>query len=357
MAPRAWLSVLTVLSPAAEAATSLGGPGQDREHCRLGRPVGSGDNGVYRHQDQKWRQRGSTGGQGGARGHDRSPSGGDAGQQSSARVPLDIGDAEEAADGRKEESETNQSHRDRAMQSEGVDCERRDVTPFGHGHAGKGQYQPGERPIVEQDQDWFDEASDPSRPPRSALGPGHGRKHTGAEAAVALGTDPWARTRSSVDDHEDALPGALFGRLGHRVFELRRDRGHLSFPSRLVEDGVALLHVGQAIVAEDEDRGTDLSAESVPRAQLLVDPDPHERFTILRALSASNSRTNLIFALSHLPSQGPIGPTVCDRRSLAAGAASPALRLSSPRYGRLIVTGGENRRRSEDGGFDSRRDG
>ena len=86
------------------------------------------------------------------------------------------------------------------------------------------------------------------------------------------------RQLRSVGDYEDALPGAFLSCFGHCAFELRRDGGHLCFPAGLVEDGVALFHVGQAIVAEDEHRRTDLAAKTVPCTQLLVDPHVHERF-------------------------------------------------------------------------------
>ena len=70
MAPRAWLSVFTVLTPAADAASSRRRPRQEREHRRLGRSIGGGDDGVDGHQDEEHGQRGPGGGQGGARRHE-----------------------------------------------------------------------------------------------------------------------------------------------------------------------------------------------------------------------------------------------------------------------------------------------
>src|SRR5208283_1968976 len=136
-------------------------------------------------------------------------------------------------------------------------------------------------------------------------------------ATTARGTGAGEARISSIGDYEDALPRALLGRLGHCGFELRRDRAHLGLPPRLVEDGVALLHVGQAVVAKDEDCGTDLPAQSVPRAQLLVDPHLHE-LTSSEPRSASTGSPSPIVDRYHLRSPGPIGPTISGFRSLPA---------------------------------------
>jgi hypothetical protein len=44
----------------------------------------------------------------------------------------------------------------------------------------------------------------------------------------------------------------------------------------LVEDGVALLHIGQTVVEKSEHGRTDLFAEAVSRAEVLVNPHLHQ---------------------------------------------------------------------------------
>ena len=80
----------------------------------------------------------------------------------------------------------------------------------------------------------------------------------------------------SLGDDEDALPRALFGSFGDGVFEIRSDCRHLGGAAGFVEDGIALLHIGQAVVEESEHGGTDLLAEPVSRAEVLVNPHPHQ---------------------------------------------------------------------------------
>src|SRR3954447_14773689 len=84
-----------------------------------------------------------------------------------------------------------------------------------------------------------------------------------------------------LDLDEDALPGALLGRLDHRVVHAVGDVGQAFGPARVGEDLRPLLDVGQAVVEEREHRGGDLLAQAVAGAQILVDPDLHRWFLCL----------------------------------------------------------------------------
>src|SRR5579871_1105150 len=78
-----------------------------------------------------------------------------------------------------------------------------------------------------------------------------------------------------LDLDEDALPGAFLGGLDDRVVHAG---GHVGQPfgaARVTEDLRALFHVGQAIVEQREDGGSDLLAQPVAGAQILIDPDLH----------------------------------------------------------------------------------
>jgi hypothetical protein len=83
------------------------------------------------------------------------------------------------------------------------------------------------------------------------------------------------------DFDEDALPGALLGRFDDGVDEAVGDVGHplgaLRVALRGGEHLRALFHVGQAVIEKGEDVGSDLLAETVARAQILIDPDLHGR--------------------------------------------------------------------------------
>ncbi len=85
------------------------------------------------------------------------------------------------------------------------------------------------------------------------------------------------RARLALFD-EDALPGTLFGRLGHGVLEILRHERHAGRTARVVLHGVGVLHVGETVVEQREDGRCDLLAQSVTGAQILVDPDLHDRF-------------------------------------------------------------------------------
>src|SRR3954465_5256559 len=78
-----------------------------------------------------------------------------------------------------------------------------------------------------------------------------------------------------LDLDEDALAGALLGRLDGRILHTARDVGQALGPTRAGEDLCTLLHVGQPIVEQGEDGGRDLFTESVAGAEILIDPDLH----------------------------------------------------------------------------------
>ena len=78
---------------------------------------------------------------------------------------------------------------------------------------------------------------------------------------------------------EDALAGALFGRLNDSihlvVWEAREALSTLSVPFRCGEDLLALAHIGESVIEEDEDIGCNLFANSISGAEILIDPDLH----------------------------------------------------------------------------------
>src|SRR5262245_53208819 len=78
-----------------------------------------------------------------------------------------------------------------------------------------------------------------------------------------------------VDLDEDALAGALLGRLDDRFLHATGNVGEALGPARVLEDLVAFLHVGETVVEQREHVGSDLFAEAVAGAEVLVDPDLH----------------------------------------------------------------------------------
>src|SRR5918993_705821 len=86
---------------------------------------------------------------------------------------------------------------------------------------------------------------------------------------------PGGRPRGLLDLDEDALAGALLGGLDRGLFLAGRDVRHARGAARIGEHLVAFLHVRQAVVQQGEDVRGDLLAESVARAEILVDPDLH----------------------------------------------------------------------------------
>jgi len=75
--------------------------------------------------------------------------------------------------------------------------------------------------------------------------------------------------------HDDAFARAFFNRLGHGLFECRTHRYHLRASAGGVQNRVALLDVGQAIIEEGEHLGADFFAKTISRAEFLVDPHLH----------------------------------------------------------------------------------
>src|SRR5690606_15812253 len=90
-----------------------------------------------------------------------------------------------------------------------------------------------------------------------------------SQTLIFRGTD-W-----SVDLDEDALAGALLGGLDGGLFLTGGDRGDALGATRVGEDLVAVLHVGQPVVEKGEHGWCDLLAQSVAGAEILVDPDLH----------------------------------------------------------------------------------
>ena len=90
-------------------------------------------------------------------------------------------------------------------------------------------------------------------------------------------------TRRSGFD-EDALSGALLGRLDDGVELAVGDLGHSFGALRVAlgggEDLGALLDVGQAVVEQREHVGRDLFAETIASAEILVDPDLHGSYSV-----------------------------------------------------------------------------
>src|SRR5215218_3037997 len=86
-----------------------------------------------------------------------------------------------------------------------------------------------------------------------------------------------ALRRSGLD--VDALAGALLGGLDHRVElavgDVGEALGALGVALGCGVDRRPLLDVGETIVEQGEDIRADLLAETVPGAQVLIDPDLH----------------------------------------------------------------------------------
>ena len=78
-----------------------------------------------------------------------------------------------------------------------------------------------------------------------------------------------------VDLDEDALAGALLGRMDHIDDVPRLHPGDAAGPTRIVEDLTRLGHVGDAVLQLHEDVGAVIEAETVAGTQVLVDPHAH----------------------------------------------------------------------------------
>jgi hypothetical protein len=77
------------------------------------------------------------------------------------------------------------------------------------------------------------------------------------------------------DLDEDALSGAFFGGLDNALELTVGEVGETCGATRVGENLVTLSDVGKAIVEQREHVGCDLLAESVARAEILIDPDLH----------------------------------------------------------------------------------
>src|SRR5688500_16971065 len=84
-----------------------------------------------------------------------------------------------------------------------------------------------------------------------------------------------------LDFDEDALSGALFGGLDDRFFLPGGHVGQAFGATRVAEDLLALLDVGEPVVEQGEHVGGDLLAEAVAGAEILIDPDLHGRAALL----------------------------------------------------------------------------
>src|SRR5258705_8011175 len=91
----------------------------------------------------------------------------------------------------------------------------------------------------------------------------------------------------SVRLDEDALPGALLGRLDDGVEMAVGDVGQAIGAPGGVEDLRPFLHVRQAVVEQGEHVGRDLLADPVPRAEILVDPHLHVRASLRKNVTGS----------------------------------------------------------------------
>src|SRR5581483_11981348 len=127
--------------------------------------------------------------------------------------------------------------------------------------------------------------SSPPRRPAWHAWPCRERASTSRARARTRSSKRWSRStaccstayfnRELLDLDEDALAGALLGRLDGGLFHPRGNVGQALGPTGFAEDLVAFLDVGEAVVEQREDRRGDLFAEAVARAQVLVDPHLH----------------------------------------------------------------------------------
>ena len=115
----------------------------------------------------------------------------------------------------------------------------------------------------------------PSVRERGVLRRGVRRRQWCRRENVVLVMRHWGRRESSVVDDEDALARALLGGLNGGVFVLRSNGSHAFLSARSVLDVGAFFDVGQTVVEQGEDGGSDLLAESIAGAEILIDPDLH----------------------------------------------------------------------------------
>jgi hypothetical protein len=95
--------------------------------------------------------------------------------------------------------------------------------------------------------------------------------------------------------NENALAGALILRIADRVLEARGDRRKACATAGIAND-IALFDVGQAVIPQREHRGTEVFAQAVAGAELLVDPNLHRiaSISILQGRSAAQERRVLM---------------------------------------------------------------
>src|SRR5689334_2051493 len=78
-----------------------------------------------------------------------------------------------------------------------------------------------------------------------------------------------------VDLDVDALPGAGLGGVDHLLHDPHGHPGERSRTAGVVQRPPGFLDVGDAVLELVEDVGAVVDAESVSRAQVLIDPHPH----------------------------------------------------------------------------------
>jgi oligopeptidase B len=83
-----------------------------------------------------------------------------------------------------------------------------------------------------------------------------------------------------VEFDEDALPGAHLGSLHDGVFEPQRHIGETARTTGIVQHLTGLGHVRDAVFELDEDIGAVIDTETVPGAQVLIDPNTHRDGTL-----------------------------------------------------------------------------
>src|ERR1019366_7381286 len=85
-----------------------------------------------------------------------------------------------------------------------------------------------------------------------------------------------SQRHSSLHLDEDALAGALLGRLANGVLEPFGDDRDAARSAGFALHVVALFHVGETVVEQPKDCWCDLLTEPVTGAQVLIDPDLHD---------------------------------------------------------------------------------
>jgi hypothetical protein len=101
-----------------------------------------------------------------------------------------------------------------------------------------------------------------------------------AQAAAGFNrSGPDTRSRSGgangLHVDEDALAGAGERGVDDSLLVAGRDCGQAAPAPRIIEDVVALDHVGDPILQLRKHVGTVIDAQPVARAQVLIDPHPH----------------------------------------------------------------------------------